>query len=230
MQQLTLDTASINCAVHIQNGQGESYHLCEAIGRGHAERILPMIDEALSALSMDYRDIKRLGVTVGPGSFTGVRVGLSVARGLALALDCPLIGISLLDALSCEYQEKNPALVVLNARREAYFACFYDEEGKSSIGPKLIEKSADWPSLWAVDPAKRPVDLIGSGAAEFFKITSNSRILTDQSAPNIEVIAKMVAKKAKMKCDRNEKPSPLYLRAADAKSPSPESFVARKGV
>ena len=106
---LAIDTCERHCSaalVDIQTRAGQ-YQKCLAqasqdIGRGHAERLIPMIDELLAATGLGYGDIDRIGVTTGPGTFTGLRVGLSVARGLALSLDIPCVGVTSLMVLAAQ--------------------------------------------------------------------------------------------------------------------------------
>ena len=102
MLLLAIDTAGPDCAVALaRSGAGGAEILVRAserIGRGHAERLMPMIEAALRrSASVDFADLDRIAVTTGPGSFTGVRVGIAAARGLALALDIPAVGVGSLD-------------------------------------------------------------------------------------------------------------------------------------
>ena len=99
---LALDTAGETCAVALAktgNGLSVLARRADAIGRGHAERLMPMIGEALAEAGLAYADLERIAVTTGPGSFTGTRIGVAVARGLALALGIRAVGVSVLDAL-----------------------------------------------------------------------------------------------------------------------------------
>ncbi len=92
--------------------------------QGQAERIFPAIDELLARNGVTYAGLSRIAVTTGPGSFTGLRIGLSAARGLGLALDIPVIGVPSLLALSLSTRCDATA-VLLDARRdEAYFQLF----------------------------------------------------------------------------------------------------------
>ena len=103
MLLLAIDTAGPVCAVALaraaDGGPEILTRIEERIGRGHAERLMPMIEEALTCAQKSFDDLDRIGVTIGPGSFTGVRVGVAAARGLALALDIPAVGVGSLDAI-----------------------------------------------------------------------------------------------------------------------------------
>lgn len=95
----------------------------EPMATGQAERLFPAIDALLARAGVAYADLTRIAVTTGPGSFTGLRIGLSAARGLGLALDIPVLGIPSLLALSLS--APGPSAVLLDAKRgEAYFQSF----------------------------------------------------------------------------------------------------------
>src|SRR6185369_17705817 len=92
--------------------------------RGHAERLAPMVDEAMRAAGVEFSALTRLAVTVGPGTFTGQRVGLAFMRGLRLALKIPLVGTTTLEIMATEAAAETglpKAAVIHDARRdEAY--------------------------------------------------------------------------------------------------------------
>src|SRR6266404_2143129 len=104
MLLLAIDTAGPDCAVALARSGADGGKILvrtsERIGRGRAERLMPMIESALAEAGADFADLDRVAVTTGPGSFTGVRVGIAAARGLALALDIPAVGVRSLDALA----------------------------------------------------------------------------------------------------------------------------------
>ena len=121
---LAIDTAAtrLQLALLAEDGSGET--LVEDMATGQAERLFPALESLLARKAGVYADLSRIAVTTGPGSFTGLRIGLSAARGLGLALGIPVLGIPSLLALSlvarCE-----PLAVLLDARRgEAYFQAF----------------------------------------------------------------------------------------------------------
>src|SRR5580658_4603040 len=97
---LAVDTALGACSVALLEGDEVRAHIFEAMDRGHAERLAPMVDEAMTAANADFARLTRLAVTTGPGTFTGQRVGLAFMRGLRVALKKPLIGITTLEAMA----------------------------------------------------------------------------------------------------------------------------------
>lgn len=103
MSFLAIDTCEATCSAAILADDGAVRATrSDTIGRGHAEHLLPMIDSLHRDACTAYADVSRIAVTTGPGSFTGVRVGLSVARGLALALSVPCIGVMSLPVLAVQ--------------------------------------------------------------------------------------------------------------------------------
>lgn len=99
---LAIDTAGVDCSAAVYDAQNSVVlaEVSETLGKGHAERLMAMIDEALAKAGRDLREVSRIAVTVGPGSFTGIRVGVAAARGLALALGVECVGVSTLAVLA----------------------------------------------------------------------------------------------------------------------------------
>jgi tRNA threonylcarbamoyladenosine biosynthesis protein TsaB len=120
---LAIDTAAPRLALALLSGDRVDT-LVEDMATGQAERLFPALNDLLERNGTAYADLTRIAVTTGPGSFTGLRIGLSAARGLGLALGIPVIGVPSLLALSLGAQ-CDPIAVLLDARRdEAYFQAF----------------------------------------------------------------------------------------------------------
>ncbi len=173
--------------------------LVEDMQQGQAERIFPAIAELLARNGLAYANLTRVAVTTGPGSFTGLRIGLSAARGLALALDIPAVGVPSLLALSLACA-CDPVAVLLDARRdEAYFQLF---SGPAiPVGP---------PAILAMDEARR-------------RVPPNTAIL---STPLVDIAA--LARFAATADPARYPPEAAYIRDADAK-PQEKFRVARVG-
>jgi tRNA threonylcarbamoyladenosine biosynthesis protein TsaB len=121
---LAIDTAAPRLALAILRDGDHVDTLIEDMATGQAERLFPALDDLLGRSGVTYKDLTRVAVTTGPGSFTGLRIGLSAARGLGLALNVPVLGIPSLLALSLNVQ-CDPVAVLLDAKRgEAYFQTF----------------------------------------------------------------------------------------------------------
>lgn len=124
---LVIDTSGPVCAAGIFDAGGKVLVAAksETLGKGHAERLIPMIDELLSESGLSLKDMTRVGVTVGPGSFTGIRVGVAAARGFALSLGIPAVGITTLQVVAeqvLEIDPPAPVVAAIDAGRAEIFA------------------------------------------------------------------------------------------------------------
>jgi tRNA threonylcarbamoyladenosine biosynthesis protein TsaB len=137
---LGIDTCLDACSVAIVRDRETLAHLHEPMARGQAERLAPMACEAALQAGIAFADLDRIAVTTGPGSFTGVRVGLSFARALALALGKPCLGVSTLEALALEDGEEGLRAAVTETPGASYFALY--ENGSERIAPRNIERGA----------------------------------------------------------------------------------------
>lgn len=224
---LALDTAGPDCSAAIAyDVAGEPKILGsveERIGRGHAERLPGMVDEVLSAARISYGGLARIGVTTGPGSFTGVRIGIAFARGLALALDIPVIGIGSLEALAYPLAQRREGTVVavLDAKRDEYYAMATD----MASGAVLIEAEAMRVEdlVLRLSHARPPVLLTGAGAPFAARAFAAPRpeITGAAEAPAIADVAALA-----IRAKEGAPPTPLYARPADAK-PQHHKAVAR---
>lgn len=121
---LAIDTAAPRLQLGLLLADGTSDFIVDDIAKGHAEILFARLDTLLSRNNVSNADIERIAVTTGPGSFTGLRIGLSAARGLGVARKIPVLGIPSLQALSLTVAS-GPVAVFLDARRdEAYFQTF----------------------------------------------------------------------------------------------------------
>ena len=179
-----------------------------------------MIDHALIERDLSPSNITKIAVTIGPGSFTGVRVGLAAARGYALALDIPVVGISTLKALSKKNTAGGPTLVILDAKRDQFYAELFDETGETLEGPTLYTNGDDMPETWL---SQNKLALVGTGAETIALHVPNAVIVSNEAAPAISDVAQLGEA---MEAD-NTPPKPLYLRAADAKPQNPDKIIAR---
>ncbi|MEI4232208.1 tRNA (adenosine(37)-N6)-threonylcarbamoyltransferase complex dimerization subunit type 1 TsaB [Roseovarius sp. D22-M7] len=107
---LGFDTSAAHCAAALLSGDRILAARSEEMTRGQAERLVPMLQDMLAANGVDWGDLARLGVGIGPGNFTGIRISVSLARGLALSLGIPAIGIGTLDAIRAGAPQGTPCV------------------------------------------------------------------------------------------------------------------------
>jgi tRNA threonylcarbamoyladenosine biosynthesis protein TsaB len=210
MLVLAIDTAAHLCAAAIlDDAKGEVVGQCvEDIGRGHAERMMAVIDAALGEAGIGFDAIGRIAVTVGPGSFTGIRVGVATARGLALALSVPAVGVTTLQAIAASVEGgERPVMAVLDARRGEVFGAVYGADGGEIEPPQAL-----LPEDAARLTDRHVASLIGSGAELVAAEGAGLRVLSTPAAPAIGDVARLGAA-----ATLGAPPAPLYLRSPDAK-------------
>lgn len=141
---LVIDTSGPVCAAGIYDAGGDALVAAksETLGKGHAERLIPMIDEVLRDGGRTLKDMTRIGVTTGPGSFTGIRVGVAAARGFALSLGIPAIGVTTLQVVAEEVLEIGPPVPVvaaIDAGRAEIFAQAFLPDGEALTEPAVYD-------------------------------------------------------------------------------------------
>lgn len=196
-----IDTSAGQCAVALAGDAPVSERV--RMERGHAEALFPMIESVLSRAGATYADLTRIAVCTGPGSFTGVRIGVAAARGLALALGIPTIGVSRFEALAAEAGA--PVAVCLAGRGNTVYVQSFEADGRAAGEPQMIGTEA----LAAAIPAG--IDRFAGDAAH--PAAGDSALLPD-GLPDPAVIARLAAGRPPA-----EAPRPLYLRGADAAPP-----------
>jgi len=222
---LAIDTTLGACsAALIKNGTITSYKY-EVRARGHVERLLPMIDEVCLESGIKISEIENIAVNVGPGTFAGVRIGLSAAKGMALALDIKVIPMTTLEAIMCQFVEQEKGFngkvaVALDARRgEIYFQIF----DVASNAFNAISKAKAVPIRKIRDNITADINLLIGSGVEFLS-DLGIRSSDMYNFPNAVYMAKYAGKKQGMAVNSDEI-SPLYLRAPDAIKPAPLTMI-----
>ena len=211
---LAIDTAANLCAACVWDtaADHELGRCVRDIGKGHAEILIDVIAEALDEAGIGYADLGGVVASVGPGSFTGIRVGVAAARGLALALKVPSGGVTTLDALMDEAARAfaaRPVMAVLDARREAVYVAARDADGRELAAPAIATLGEA-----AMLAERTGAVLTGSAAAAVAVASGKPLEIAGQSATaDIAVYARLAAKGGLA----GGRPKPLYLREADAK-------------
>jgi tRNA threonylcarbamoyladenosine biosynthesis protein TsaB len=210
---LAVDTALGGCSVALLNGDTVVAHIFEAMDRGHAERLAPMVDEVMSG--HEFASLQRLAVTVGPGTFTGQRVGLAFMRGLRLALRIPLTGVTTLETMATATQAPRAAAIHDARREEAYLLL---KDGNAvTLEPIVMPFAAAIERIRAFGPCA----LAGTGAEAAQQALGDGFSLTDIRQPD----AVWVARLAMQMPAPDTAPGPLYLRAPDAKLPGGKALA-----
>lgn len=210
MRLLAIDTALGACSVALTDGDSVLVHRFEIMERGHAEALAPMVEQAMVQAKLQFESLDRLAVTTGPGTFTGQRVGLAFMRGLRLALQIPLIGITTLEAMAAATRAPTAAAIHDARRDEAYLSLWRD--GQTRLDPELLSFAEAVEKIRAFGPCA----LAGTGAASAADKLGPQFTLTDILQPD----ALWVAKLAQARSAPDAPPGPLYLRPADAKLPA----------
>jgi tRNA threonylcarbamoyladenosine biosynthesis protein TsaB len=209
---LGLDTALPACSVAVVRDGQALASLSEPMSRGHQERLAVMVREAMQAAGLAFTALDRIAVTVGPGSFTGLRVGLAFAKGLALALDRPCVGIGSLQALAASVEEPGVVFAAIDAKRgQLYVQAF--ERGAALSAPAAVDLADAAARLTEVSGWELPA-LVGSGAVLLAGAQPAGGRIVDRQAPDPVAVARLGAGAPLVP------PQPLYLRAPDARLPA----------
>ncbi len=184
---LAFDTSAARCAAAVLSGGRIVASAEEEMAKGQAERLMGLCAEVLQTAGTTWQGLEAIGVGVGPGNFTGIRISVSAARGLALGLGVPAVGVSAFDAL--RFGTDGPCVCAVDARRDQVYLQGYGN-------PHLIE-----PQVYALDalpPFEGP--LIGAGGV----------------APKHKTAQAIAFVAAERYATETTRPAPLYLRPADA--------------
>lgn len=224
MRLLAIDTALEACSVAVFPGEDrEAIVMSDLVGRGHAERLFGMIETAMRDAGLAFAELDRIAVTVGPGSFTGLRVGIAAARGLALVVGCPIIGVGTLAVHAESAREiagDVPVLAILDARRDELYGQRFTADGNPAGAAE-------------VGPADRFAAMVESGdvlagagadiVAATLPAEMRAPIVHRRSAPDVVALGRLGLRLPAT----GAPPRPLYLRPPDAK-PQATKAVARR--
>ncbi len=223
---LACDTTQQACSVALMDAENCLYEKTEEMARGQAERLMPMIAEAMRAAKITPAHLSSLAVTIGPGTFTGVRLGLSAMRGMALALDLPLMGVNTLHAMAKAVTGTNPnmqdILVVVDARRDAFYVQKFTPDGDGITPPQNL-------SMAEILPLLSPYMILVGTGKEVVKAAARAHmntVLEVASVPDYPQ-ARYVADCALLQPISDIMPTPLYLRPADATLPRADHTIQR---
>ncbi len=215
MKVLVIDTALGACTAAVFDGDQAMAVRSEPMARGHQERLGGLVRDAMDAAGIGFDALDRIGVTVGPGSFTGLRVGLAFAQGLGAALDRPVVGLSTLDGLAASLAgEAGPVAALIDARRgQVYARLFVDGRPQAPEAAWTVEEAAK--RIAALGAPARLVGSAAAGLAETFPELATAGV-EPLAAPTPRALGRLA-----LSADPAAgPPHPLYLRAPDASPPS----------
>jgi tRNA threonylcarbamoyl adenosine modification protein YeaZ len=210
MRLLAIDTALAACSAAIYDTEvGLIAAESRPMARGHAEALMPLIAKLMSDAKAKFSELDRIAVTVGPGSFTGLRVGIAAARGIALTSGKPAVGVTTLAAFAAPHagrEDATPILAVIDARNDNVYMQVFGSDAVSREPPRIATLTQ---AIEAVAPG--PVLVVGSGApfvAASWPGWMPPDWIKTSVAPDIEWVARLGAD-----ADASVRPPrPLYLR------------------
>jgi tRNA threonylcarbamoyladenosine biosynthesis protein TsaB len=221
MKILAMDTAAAACSVAIWDEGRVIAHDFQEMARGHAQELLPIIQAVLKTAQLKIEDLDALAVTIGPGAFTGLRIGLATARGFAVAASLPVIGVTTLEALShavsLEARTGTVLLACLDAKRADIYAQAFDERG-NPLSQAVAQLPEDLCSL--IPDHTRPILVAGDCYQRINAALKEQGYDVHQASvhlPDARDVVEIAAKRGIMGCE--ESPSAFYIRPPDAALP-----------
>ena len=221
MKILALDTSTSACSAAFWSGgavQGDQF---AEMARGQSEHLVPMIKSVLDGCSVTMQDLDMIAVSTGPGAFTGVRIGLATARGLALASGLPLRGVTSLEAVAhgvpADDRTDRGVLALIDSKRDDVFTQLFDADLSPMSEPQALSpgdvisycQQYNLDVTLAGDAAERMMEHGLSGAGVHVRPSSSRH-------PQAAVIAAIAAERG-LPAPDDAPPAPLYLRAPDVK-------------
>jgi tRNA threonylcarbamoyladenosine biosynthesis protein TsaB len=213
MRILAFDCAGAQCAAALLSDGTVLATRRILAERGHAQFLIPMLVDLLTEAGLEFSDIDRFAVTTGPGSFTGIRVALAAAHGLALSTGRPIIGVTVFEAMAAAAVEAGLAaprlLVAIDSRRAELFVQLFDPAGSPMTEPAMLPPRAvaDWTGPGALA-------LTGDGAQQIAPHLAGMIDNPPQDwAAHIDpaVLARLASSRP-----AGSPPAPFYLRPPDA--------------
>lgn len=225
---LAIDTSLASVCACVFDGAANRMLASEAIlmKRGHSEALMPLVERVVTAVPGGFASLQRIAVTVGPGSFTGIRVGVAAARAMAIALDVPVVGVSTLAAFASQLvleSGDSDIVAAIDARHNQIYVQVFAANGRTILQPQIGN-----PRDIASRLGKGPIRATGSAGPimvlEAWAQSITAEIAGEVHHPRIEFVARvgLAADPA------FAPPNPLYLKAVDVTIASPNP-VARQG-
>ena len=221
---LAFDTSAGACSAAVRSDGETLAERFEVRARGQAEILMPMVGEVISAAGLAYRDLDLIAATVGPGSFTGMRIGIAAARAMSLAARIPALGLTTLEVVAAGIDGtetgSHPVLVCVESKREDIYAQLFGADGEPQTEPMAATPTA----LAAATPIDGGLILAGSAsrpmAAALEDAGRDFRLADGPAEPQAAVAARM-AEERWIPGVSLAPLAPLYLRPPDTTGPKP---------
>lgn len=215
---LAADTTSRRGGVCLARGDGALCELNVDAGLTFSQKLLEMIDFVLCVAGVKLEQLDSLAVTTGPGSFTGLRVGISTMKALALRTGRPLVGVTTLDALAESAAESGVIAVFMDARRHQVFAALYEKASPQATPVLVREGEAVAPEEWIASLEQKQVKFVGDGILVYRELIEQAG---HTMVPSDLFLARSTAKAALRRlCAGQIPPADLldahYIRPSDA--------------
>jgi tRNA threonylcarbamoyladenosine biosynthesis protein TsaB len=221
MKILSIDTSTATCTVGLVDGNDLVAESVDQSGQTHARHIMGMLDDTLTQAKMSLEEVDGFGVITGPGTFTGLRIGISTVQGMAYALSKPVAGITSLDALATQAATKLKHICpMVDARRHEVYYGFYvlHAKGLKQTGAHQVASPTT-----LLEQIQQPCYFLGTGARMYRQVISDSlgseALFAEADLDRIHsgVIAKL-ARAQLQDVERQQLPliSPYYIRRSDA--------------
>jgi len=229
MRILAIDTSCGAASVAVFDGASRETLASRVrpMRQGHAEALAPMVEAAMSEVDGGFASLDLIAATIGPGSFTGIRIGLAMARAFAVALDKPAIGVSTLVAFAAPLlAEPKPGIIVsaIDARHGAVYYQAYEASGRPLFAPRA-------------GPAAEAVRVVGAGPARFAGDDAAESLAAEAKRAGLSCEAAVsaypdivaVARIGLSADPAASPPRPLYVKPPDAKPATGQAIARRNG-
>jgi tRNA threonylcarbamoyladenosine biosynthesis protein TsaB len=218
MNILSFDTTGKHCQVAVITDQKIVYSQTRPSERVHSQWLIPMIQEGLETAKCAMENIDFIATTLGPGSFTGIRIGLATARGLSIATGTPIIGVTAFEVLAHQVlqiqSEQRNILVVIDSQRADIYTHFFDSRGQELMAPAAL-----MPEDILEQIADEPLFVVGSGLGKIRYMLKKSSIDVVCLNESIQLSAECIGLYAMSISDSNRQGcvsrqlSPFYLKS-----------------
>lgn len=219
MTLLAIDCATNACSAAVWLGGGPGPHRFRLLRRGHAEILMPMVATVMAEAGLEFSDLDAIAVTTGPGAFTGIRIGLAAARGIALAAALPVIGVTTLEAVAAaHYGGGTHLLVGLDSKREDIYVQLFGPGGAPLSAPVAAMPDA----IDGLVPDGLALAVAGDAADRIIAALAARRpavrALGAPALPDAAVVARLAARRFvdSPPALGGSPPAALYLRPPDA--------------